>query len=229
MDGRGRKDGKRKRTEMLSFSDRQSSTLMVSGLSGARTAKRDFPPNTRVTGDSTKLACSYPCIRQDIQAQRRETDEIISAPSGLTETPRALPPQMQQRPACVTQATLHEERRGRERKTLLHPAVYYPMYIRPTQISNSRALVSGSATYQQFFELPLPSFHRIIHVCRLKWIHSIALFLRFFVFSWLSNCRLLGRGRLLLEPEFLKESYRGIHHWCRATTSLRTPFSGLTP
>ena len=41
---------------MLSWSDRQSSTVMVSGSYGARTVDRDLPPNMREMGDSAELA-----------------------------------------------------------------------------------------------------------------------------------------------------------------------------
>jgi hypothetical protein len=49
---------------MLSLSDRQSSTVTAAGWFGARTVKRDLPPNMREMGDLTELAYSYPCIRQ---------------------------------------------------------------------------------------------------------------------------------------------------------------------
>jgi hypothetical protein len=44
---------KGKRTWMSRWSDRQSSMMTASGLSGARTVERNFPPNMRIRGDST--------------------------------------------------------------------------------------------------------------------------------------------------------------------------------
>ena len=61
-----------KRTWMLNWSDRQSSVLTVSGWFGALTVERDLPPNMREMVDSTELAYSCPCIRQQSQAQCRE-------------------------------------------------------------------------------------------------------------------------------------------------------------
>jgi len=57
---------------MLSLSDRQDSKLTVSGLLGARTVKRDLPPNMREIGDSTDRTYSHPCIHQQLQTQRKE-------------------------------------------------------------------------------------------------------------------------------------------------------------
>ena len=67
---------------MLSLSDRQPSTVTMSGLFGARKIKRDLPPNMREMGDSTELAFSCPrveCVHQQRQAQFRE----IGAPCSL--------------------------------------------------------------------------------------------------------------------------------------------------
>jgi hypothetical protein len=52
---------KETRTWMSRWSDRQFSET-GSGWFGAPTAERNFPPNIRVVGDSTKLAYSCPCI-----------------------------------------------------------------------------------------------------------------------------------------------------------------------
>ena len=51
-------------TWMSSWSNRQSWTVMVSGWFGARTVKRDLPPNMREMGDTSELAYSHPSIRQ---------------------------------------------------------------------------------------------------------------------------------------------------------------------
>jgi hypothetical protein len=97
---KGRKEGKR--TWILSWSDRQSSTMTVSGWFGARTVERNFPPNTRIRGDSTYSRM----IRESVSNVKPSAarDEVIGAPSslvfppqvGLTETPRLLLLRMQQ-------------------------------------------------------------------------------------------------------------------------------------
>ena len=71
---------------MLSLSDRQSSTVTVSGWFGTRTVEQDLPPNINEMGDLTELAYSCPCIRQQRKTQSR--DRKIGAPCSL-----ALPPQ----------------------------------------------------------------------------------------------------------------------------------------
>jgi hypothetical protein len=43
----------RKRTWISSWSDRQSSMVIVSGRFDARTVERNFPPNMRIRGDPT--------------------------------------------------------------------------------------------------------------------------------------------------------------------------------
>ena len=58
VDGRGGEKGKR--TWMLSRSNRQSSTVWVSGRFGTRTVERDLPSNMREMGDFTELAYSCP-------------------------------------------------------------------------------------------------------------------------------------------------------------------------
>jgi hypothetical protein len=70
-DGKGRRET---RTRMLSLSDRQGSKLTVSGLLGARTVKRDLPPNMREIGGSTDLAYSNPCIHRQRQLVQRENE-----------------------------------------------------------------------------------------------------------------------------------------------------------
>ena len=71
---------------MLSLSDRQSSTVTVSGWFGTRTVERDLPPNMNKMGDLTELAYSCPCIRQ--QRKTQISDGKFGAPCSL-----ALPPQ----------------------------------------------------------------------------------------------------------------------------------------
>ena len=44
------------RTCISRWSDRQSSKELMSGMFGARTDERNFPPKIRVIGDSAKLA-----------------------------------------------------------------------------------------------------------------------------------------------------------------------------
>lgn len=47
---------------MLSWSNRQSLTVMMSGWFGVRSVERDLPSNTREMGDLTELAYSCPCM-----------------------------------------------------------------------------------------------------------------------------------------------------------------------
>ena len=61
---------------MLSLSNRQSSTVTVSGWFGARTVERDLPPNMRKMGDSAEPAYTRPCLRQRHEAQHREETEL---------------------------------------------------------------------------------------------------------------------------------------------------------
>jgi hypothetical protein len=58
---------------MLSLSNRQPSTVTVSGRFGARTVERDRPPNIREIGDSAELAYSSPCPRQRHEAEEKES------------------------------------------------------------------------------------------------------------------------------------------------------------
>ena len=60
------------RTWMSSWSDRQSSMVTASGWFGVRTVERNFPSNMRCRGDSIDSAYSWPCVRQQFQALRRE-------------------------------------------------------------------------------------------------------------------------------------------------------------
>jgi hypothetical protein len=53
---------------MLSWSDRQSSTVTVSGRCGARTVEWDLPPNMREMGVVTELAYSYHVYINDTKA-----------------------------------------------------------------------------------------------------------------------------------------------------------------
>ena len=54
----------KEQTWMLSWSNRQSSAVMVSGWFGACTIERDLPPNMREMGDSGDLTYSRSCLRQ---------------------------------------------------------------------------------------------------------------------------------------------------------------------
>ena len=58
---------------MSRWSDRQFSET-GSGWFGARMGERNFPPNIRVVGDSTKLAYSCPYIFYQCQAEYREME-----------------------------------------------------------------------------------------------------------------------------------------------------------
>jgi hypothetical protein len=61
---------------MLSLSNRQSSTLTVSGWFGARAFERDLPPNRREMGNSVELGYSHPCPHQRHEAQYKEEKEL---------------------------------------------------------------------------------------------------------------------------------------------------------
>ena len=65
----GWKREREKPTRMSSLSDRQASTVTVSGWLGTRTVERDLPPNMRETGESAEFAYSCPCMHQQHQAQ----------------------------------------------------------------------------------------------------------------------------------------------------------------
>jgi hypothetical protein len=103
-------DERRQRTWILSWSNRQASIVAVSGWPGAHTVERDLPPNMREMGDSTELAYSCPCIRQQRQVQCRERKNI-GAPCGpalplqsgpqLIEPLPRVPLHLEQRPACA--------------------------------------------------------------------------------------------------------------------------------
>ena len=54
---------------MLSWNDRQDSTVMMSGWPGTRTVERDLPPNMRDMGESIEPAYSCPSVRQQRPAQ----------------------------------------------------------------------------------------------------------------------------------------------------------------
>ena len=54
---------------MLSWSDRQASTVMMSGWPGTRMVERDLPPNMREMGGSIEPAYPCPSIGQQPQAQ----------------------------------------------------------------------------------------------------------------------------------------------------------------
>jgi len=67
-------DERRQRTWMLSWSNRQSWTVMLSGWFGARTVERDLPLNMGEMGDSAELAYTRPCIHQQHESQHREEE-----------------------------------------------------------------------------------------------------------------------------------------------------------
>ena len=63
-------ENEEKQTRMSSWSDRQSSIVTVSGWFGARTVVWDFPPNRRISGNSTDLGYSSARVSMPISVQR---------------------------------------------------------------------------------------------------------------------------------------------------------------
>jgi hypothetical protein len=90
------------RTWMSRWSDRQPFVGIGSDWFSVGTGERNFPPNIRVIGDSTKLAYPCPWILYQLPSSAQR-DQIIDAPRSLdlppqfgqTETPRVLLPQVQ--------------------------------------------------------------------------------------------------------------------------------------
>ena len=104
---------------MSRWSDRQFSEGTGSGWFGARTGERNFPPNIRVIGDSTKLA--YPLCPGRLSIPNSvQIDGMIHAPqsldfppqAGLTETSSSSASRVHERVGVETWHHQLDERRG---------------------------------------------------------------------------------------------------------------------